>query len=167
MKSLFGLPEEVRFCKRCVISNQRPSSFPEFWHTKDRVTPTMHIDAEGVCDACKYGDQKEHINWVDREKELLQLLDCYRKENGQYDCIVSGSGGKDSAYTSHLLKYKYGMHPLTVTFSPTIYTEYGLENFNRWLDVGGFDNINFRTNGKAHRLLTKLAVENLLHPFLY
>ena len=26
----YGLPEEVRFCKKCVISNQRPNSTVEF-----------------------------------------------------------------------------------------------------------------------------------------
>ena len=25
-KAYFGLPEKVKFCKRCVISNQRPST---------------------------------------------------------------------------------------------------------------------------------------------
>ena len=30
MNSFFGLPEEVKFCKKCVISNQRPSSTVEF-----------------------------------------------------------------------------------------------------------------------------------------
>ena len=29
-EAFYGLPEEVKFCKRCVISNQRPSSTVEF-----------------------------------------------------------------------------------------------------------------------------------------
>ena len=28
--SMYGLPEKVKFCKKCVISNQRPSSVVEF-----------------------------------------------------------------------------------------------------------------------------------------
>lgn len=165
MKNLFGLPEEVIYCNRCVMSNQRPTSYPEFRHTRNRITPTIHIDEEGICDACKYGDQKREINWDEREKELDSLLDKYRKTNGDYDCIVPGSGGKDSAYTAHLLKYKYGMNPLTVTWSPTMYTDYGRENFENWINVGGFDNITWNPNGRAHQLLTRLAVRNLLHPF--
>ncbi len=165
LEAYFGLPEEVIFCKRCVMSNQRPSSYPEFRNTADRKTPTMHIDEEGVCDACRYADQKEDIDWEARKRELEVLLDKHRRTDGQHDCIVSGSGGKDSAYTVHLLKYKYGMHPLTVTWPPTIYTDYGWENFRNWIDVGGFDNISFSPNGRAHKLLTRLAIENLLHPF--
>ena len=34
-KAFFGLPEQVLFCKRCVISNQRPSSTVEFKNVKD------------------------------------------------------------------------------------------------------------------------------------
>jgi len=37
------------------------------------------------------------------------------------------------------LKYKYGMNPLTITWPPILYTEYGYRNFRNWIDVGGFD----------------------------
>lgn len=164
-KAKFGLPEKVVFCKKCVMSNQRPSSYPEFKHTRDRITPTLHIGEDGVCDACRYAVNKEEIDWARREEELHKLLDQYRRNDGEYDCLVPGSGGKDSAYAAHLLKYKYGMHPLTVTWPPILYTDYGLQNFRNWLEVGGFDNITFKPNGRVHRLLTKLSIENLLHPF--
>ena len=38
-------------------------------------------------------------------------------------------------------------------------------NFDNWIKVGGFDNILFTPNGKVHKLVTKLAFKNLLHPF--
>ena len=165
LKTRYGLPEEVVFCKRCTLSNQRPTSTPEFINTPDRIIKTLHIDEEGVCDPCRYLEQKENINWDQREKELLFLLDKHRRNDGYYDCIVPGSGGKDSCYASHILKYKYGMHPLTVTWPPMIYTDIGWKNFRRWIDIGGFDNISFNYNGKIHSLLTKISIENLLHPF--
>ena len=34
----------------------------------------------------------------------------HRSSGGEFDCIVPGSGGKDSAYTAHQLKVRYGMH---------------------------------------------------------
>jgi len=161
----FGLPEEVVFCKRCVMSNQRPSSSVEFKHTSDRRHKTLHIDEEGICDACRFAEQKTRIDWKQREDELVKLLDRYRREDGYYDCIVPGSGGKDSGYASHLLKYRYGMHPLTVTWPPILYTDIGLKNFRNWIEVGGFDNETFKPNGAIHRILTRLSIENLLHPF--
>lgn len=125
----------------------------------------MHIDEEGVCDACRFAEIKNNIDWGEREEELLKLLDKYRKNDGSYDCLVPGSGGKDSAYAAHVLKYKYGMHPLTVTWPPLLYTDYGYSNFINWVEVGGFDNIVFKPNGKVMKLMTKLSIENLLHPF--
>ncbi|MBT7590590.1 MAG: N-acetyl sugar amidotransferase [Candidatus Scalindua sp.] len=161
----YGLPEKVIYCKRCVMSNQRPSSTPEFKHTKDEKHSTLYIDEEGICNACRFAEQKEKIDWTLREQELMKLLDKHRRNDGHYDCIVPGSGGKDSVYAAHILKYKYGMHPLTITWPPIVYTDIGWKNFRNWINVGGFDNISFNYNGKTHALLTKLAIENLLHPF--
>ena len=52
------------------------------------------------------------INWEEREQLLLKILEKHRSNNNQYDCLVPGSGGKDSAMQAHLLKYKYGMNIL-------------------------------------------------------
>lgn len=161
----YGLPEHVEFCKKCVMSNQRPASTQEFKHTKDSKKVTLSIDKEGVCDACRASEQKESIDWKTREEELLRVLDKYRRNDGHYDCVVPGSGGKDSAYQAHVLKYKYGMHPLTITWPPILYTDYGYQNWKNWIDVGGFDNLSFNRNGKVMKLLTRLSIENLLHPF--
>lgn len=164
-KSKYGLPEKVIFCKKCVMSNQRPSSSIEFQHTIDKNHKSLSIDENGICDACRFAEKKEVIDWKKREDQLLILLEQYRKNDGSYDCIVPGSGGKDSVFASHLLKYKYGMHPLTVTWPPVLYTEYGYQNFNNWIEKGGFDNITFKPNGRVMKLLTRLSIENLLHPF--
>lgn len=162
----YGLPVTVKFCKKCVISNQRPSSVVELKHQKDNKKPTIVFDEEGVCSACRFAEYKEkRIDWKQREKELKELCNKHRSKDGKYDCIVPGSGGKDSGTVSHILKYKYGMNPLTVTWSPHLYTDIGWQNFENWMHVGGLDNILFTPNGKVHRLLTKLAFENLLHPF--
>ncbi|OQA75870.1 MAG: hypothetical protein BWY32_03199 [bacterium ADurb.Bin243] len=161
----YGLPEKVVFCKKCVMSNQRPASSVEFKHDKNKKHRSMNIDSEGICDACRAAETKERIEWNKREEELLRLLDRYRRKDGYYDCVVPGSGGKDSAYAAHLLKYKYGMHPLTVTWPPLLYTDYGYKNFKNWIEAGGFDNITFKQNGRVMKLLTRFSIENLLHPF--
>jgi N-acetyl sugar amidotransferase len=161
----YGLPRDVKFCKKCVISNQRPNSTVEYHHNKDSKKETIHFDDEGICDACRVSERKEkEIDWNLREKELLELCDRYRKNDGSYDCLVPGSGGKDSFYAAHMLKFKYGMHPLTVTWAPHIYTPWGWNNFQAWIHAG-FDNYLCTPNGKIHRLLTRLAVENIFHPF--
>lgn len=165
LEAYYGLPEDVSFCSRCVISNQRPASTPEFKNSPDRRIGTMSIDEEGVCDACRYADIKEQIDWPKREQELLALLDRYRSKDGSYDCMVPGSGGKDSCYQAYVLKHKYGMHPLTVTWPPILYTDIGWQNYRNWLDMGGFDNVPFNQNPQVMRKLTRLSIENLMHPF--
>lgn len=164
LEAFYGLPTEVKFCKKCVMSNQRPASAIEFKHTKESKKTTMNFDEHGVCDACRTAEIKDDINWGMREEELVKLLDKHRKNDGSYDCLVPGSGGKDSAYQAHILKYKYGMNPLTCTWPPILYTDYGLQNWRNWLD-SGFDNVSFYRNGKVMKLLTKLSIENLMHPF--
>lgn len=167
LEVFYGLPQSVKFCTSCNISNQQPMSSNEYAHSKDSKKTTLSFDEEGVCHACRFNKLKEsgEIDWAERERELVELCNQYRRDDGSYDCIVGGSGGKDSAMQSHLLKYKYGMHPLTVTWSPHLYTEIGWKNFQSWLHVGGFDNFLYTPNGKIHRLLTRNATINLLHPF--
>jgi N-acetyl sugar amidotransferase len=164
LDTYYGLPKDVIFCTKCVMSNQRPTSAIELKHTANSKKTTMAMDEEGVCDACRANEQKVSIDWKDREEKLIQLLDKYRRTDGGYDCMVPGSGGKDSAYQAHVLKYKYGMNPLTVTWPPILYTEYGYQNWKNWID-SGFDNVAWNRNGKAMKILTKLSIENLLHPF--
>jgi len=167
MKIKYNLPKRVLFCKKCVMSNQRPSSISEFFHTRERENAKyLRIDEkDGICEACKQNEIKNNIDWEIREKKLIELLDKHRKNNGDYDCLVPGSGGKDSAYQAHILKYKYKMNPLVITWPPILYTEYGLKNYNNWINVGGFDALVIRPNGRVMKELTKLSILNLLHPF--
>jgi N-acetyl sugar amidotransferase len=163
--AFYGLPTEVKYCRRCVISNQRPNSAVEYKHTRESKKATIHFDEEGVCDACRLAERKKQsIRWDQREQQLRDLCDKHRKNDGSYDCVVPGSGGKDSFYASHILKTKYGMHPLTVTWAPHVYTEWGWRNFESWIHAG-HDNYLMTPNGRVHRLLTRLSTELLFHPF--
>ena len=163
--AFYGLPEDVKFCSRCVISNQRPNSTVEHKHTSSSKKTTINFDADNVCDACKAADQKQDdIDWDERRHALKILCEKYRSRNGSYDCLVPGSGGKDSFYQSWMLKYEFGMNPLTTTWAPHVHTEWGWRNFDRWIH-SGFDNYLLTPNGRVKRLITRLAVENLFHPF--
>jgi len=166
-KNKNGLPLIVKYCKKCNISNQQPTSINEYFHTHESVQFTIKFDDNGVCAACNFNKKKwdDTIDWKEREKELIELCNKFRKTNGEYDCIIGGSGGKDSVFQSHILKYKYNMNPLTVTWSPHLYTKIGWSNFQNWIHIGGFDNYLFTPNGKVHRKLTREATLRLLHPF--
>ena len=164
LPAYFGLPQDIHFCARCGYSNQKPNSEKEYKHNINTKKPTVVFDTQGVCAACRVAESKKSVNWAEREKMLRDLCDRYRRSDGHYDCLLPGSGGKDSFYAAHKLKYEYGMNPLTVTWAPHIYTEWGWQNFQAWIHAG-FDNYLFTPNGRVHRLLTRLALERLFHPF--
>lgn len=139
------LPKHVQFCKKCVISNQRPRT---------------EFDADGVCNACNFAQLKFHggIDWNAREKELEALLDTHRSKDGSWDVVVPGSGGKDSALVTHQLKTRYGMHPLAVTWAPFIYTDIGFQNYQNFIH-SGLDGITAWPDGILHRKLARVAFE--------
>lgn len=140
------LPKEVKFCRKCVVSNQRP-----------RIV----FDDEGICSACRYAEYKHNvIDWSAREKQLEALLDKYRRNDGRYDVIVPASGGKDGGYVAHQLKHRWGMNPLTITWSPFEYTDIGFKNFRSFIN-SGFDNLLASPNGELHRKLARLSFMTL------
>src|SRR3989344_5267356 len=79
-KQLEELPKKIVFCKKCIISNQRPRT---------------ELDAEGVCNACRHAEMKfgGGIDWAKREKELIKILDKHRSKDGSWDVVVPGSCG--------------------------------------------------------------------------
>ena len=149
IKKIYQLPGKVKFCKKCVVSNQRPR---------------IKFNKDGICNACLNSDYKKKIDWTTRKHELEKLLKKYRKKNGEFDVIVPASGGKDSSIVAHKLKYEYGMNPLTVTWAPHIYTKIGYENLQSFIH-SGFSNILGTPDGAVHRRLTRDCLIELGEPF--
>lgn len=136
---------EIQYCSRCCIpATQEGVSFDEL----------------GVCTACQSSEQKMHINWKDREKELIKLLDEAKQKSGSnYDCILPISGGKDSFFQAHILTKVYGMKALAVTFSHNWFSETGYYNLQRCLEVFNLDHIMFTPNRGLVNRLSKKSIE--------
>ena len=149
-RTLYNLPKEVKYCKACTISNQRP-----------RIT----FDENGLCSACNFAKHKrEKIDWTTRELELRKLCDKHRKSDGTHDVLVPCSGGKDGSYVAYVLKHEFGMNPLTVTWAPLSPSQIGRENLQRFIN-SGFANVMCSPDGEIKRLLTKLSFIHLGDPF--
>lgn len=150
-----GLPTKVRFCRNCVVSNQRPRT---------------EFDERGVCSACQWAHEKDHaVDWKRREDELVALLDRHRSKDGSFDVVVPGSGGKDSAFVAHQLKTRYGMHPLSCTWAPFEYIPIGFRNLQSFTR-SGFSNVLGTPDGLVHRKLSKLCfiyIGDAWQPFTY
>jgi len=153
-KQLEIQPKYVIYCKKCVISNQRP-----------RIT----FDENGICRPCNWAEEKKGIDWAGRQQKLIDLCGKYRRHDGRYDVIVPCSGGKDSAMVAHKLKHIYNMHPLCITYAPFLYTETGWANFQN-LIKSGFTVIQNWPNSHLHRILSRIAFEAVgdnFQPFPY
>ena len=119
----------MRYCTRCCYPHN--------------TRPPMSFDEQGVCSGCRIAEKRNGspIDWSEREKQLRELCNQHRKNGSGYDCLVPGSGGKDSFYAAHVLKHKYKMKPLTVTWAPHIYTEIGFKNVREYkLGILGWRN---------------------------
>jgi N-acetyl sugar amidotransferase len=108
----------MHYCKRCVYpANARPG---------------IVFDEHGVCSGCRLIESRPTIDWKRREAMLVDLLEGYksrqRAKGNPYDCIVPVSGGKDSTYQTWLMRTKYGMNPLLVTYNHCFNTPLGLRN---------------------------------------
>lgn len=135
-------PQEIFYCTRCVNPNQRP-----------RIT----FNQKGVCSACQYSEYKKRsIDWTERKEAFKKMLERFRREDGKWDVIVPCSGGKDSGTLAHRLKYEYGMNPLCVTWSPMLYANVGMQNFQNMIS-SGLDSHLCTPNRLLQRKLSKLG----------
>lgn len=144
--SMRGKPlfDNLQYCVRCCM--------PE---TQEGIT----FDEMGVCQACQSSEQKIHINWVEREARLQEILAEARKKAGNnYDCIVPISGGKDSTFQLHVLVKIYNMKPLAVTFSHNWYSRTGWYNLQNSLEQFNVDHIQFTPN---RNLVNRIAKKSL------
>ena len=74
----YGLPKDIRYCKKCVISNQRPNTTMEFKKKAKAKKTTIHFTDEGGCDASIGTDTKNKDRLGERERELIDLCDKYK-----------------------------------------------------------------------------------------
>ena len=81
VKEFYQLPEKVVFCKKCVVSNQRPNSVVEFKNSNNQKEGIKFNNQ--ICEACNYNNIKNEINWSEREQELIKLFKLlFTKLNG-------------------------------------------------------------------------------------
>ncbi|MBI4559555.1 MAG: N-acetyl sugar amidotransferase [Candidatus Hydrogenedentes bacterium] len=132
----------MRYCVRCVMPETKPD---------------LHIDAEGVCSACRYLESRKEIDWAQRKTKLLRILDRYRSKDGaNYDCVIPVSGGKDSHFQT-LRMLELGMKPLCVTASTCKLSEIGRKNIEN-LKRLGVDYIEVTSNPVIRRKINRLAL---------
>jgi N-acetyl sugar amidotransferase len=136
----------MKYCKNCL--------FPD-------TKPELEFDENGVCSACISSQKKEKIDWASRKKELSDIFQKYKIDDGSnYDCIIPVSGGKDSHFQVHVIKNEFDLNPLLVSFHPRDFTELGRKNIENIKNLG-VDCIEFTSNPIVYKKLAKFGFDEL------
>ena len=100
---LFMDYQDITYCQSCVISNQRQiQQSNSSIKLKPRKKPSYFMKMVAVMPVLQ--TIKNQIDWQKRDILLRRLCDKHRKQ-WQLRLLVPGSGGKDSFYQAHVLKY--------------------------------------------------------------
>lgn len=135
----------IKYCKRCLMPSTKPS---------------LLFDEEGICNACRNYENRNKVDWDERKKELISILDRYKSKDGSnWDCIIPVSGGKDSTYQV-ITMLELGMNPLCVTSSTCHLSEIGRVNIEN-LKLLGVDYIEFTANKGVRRKLNRIGLSEV------
>lgn len=132
----------MKICSKCVL----PETFPG-----------IRFDENGVCSFCRESGRTEDLEHRKQEyrQRFEMLLSEYRGKN-VYDAIMCYSGGKDSTYTLKLLRQRYDLNILGVTFDNGFVPERTYRNIRNVAESLGIDHIFFKPR---FDLLKKIFVE--------
>jgi len=109
-------------------------------------------------------EQKASLDWGARESELNALLDQYRRTDGEFDCLVPVSGGKDGSYVAYNLKHKHGMNPLCVTVTPALPLKLGEDNLRAFVE-SGYNHISINPAHGVMRALNRRGFVEMGFPY--
>ena len=126
--------------------------------------PRITFDERGWCNACVWAEVKMTLDWETRKKQLEKLLDKHRRNDGQFDCLVPVSGGKDGSYVAYNLKHKFGMNPLAVTVTPALPLELGDRNLRAFV-ASGYNHISINPAHEAMRRLNRAGFVEMGFPY--
>ena len=74
-------------------------------------------------------------------RRAIKNFDKFRSKNGEPDCIVGLSGGRDSSYGLHLIKKKHEMNPIAYTFDWGLTTDISRINASKLCGKLGVEHI--------------------------
>ena len=135
----------LTYCKHCVMPDTKPD---------------LLLDESGVCNACRSYEHRREVDWDARYKELLQVLEKYRRrDGGNWDCIVPVSGGKDSTYQV-VRMLQLGLNPLCVTSTTCDLSRLGRKNIEN-LKRLGVDYIEVSPNPLIRAKLNRIGLKQV------
>lgn len=143
----------MRYCARCL--------YPE------NAKPTIIFDEEGICSGCRYHESRllVDIDWDARTRMLdqfvEQMIDIAKQRGNSHECVIPVSGGKDSHFQVWLMKEKYGLNPLLVTFNHAFNSPAGLRNLENLVSKSGCDMVRYTAGLDSVRRISRYMLERV------
>lgn len=131
----------LTYCRQCVMPSTKPD---------------LLLDDDGVCNACRSYENRKTVDWDQRARELEVILDKYRGNGTNWDCIVPVSGGKDSTYQV-IRMLQFGLNPLCVTSTTCDLSDIGRRNIEN-LKRLGVDHIEVSPNPLIRAKLNRIGL---------
>ena len=130
----------MKICSNCIQPDTRPG---------------IYFDDKGICGACLWNEEKKKIDWNVRLQELQEIAMWAKKNSdGNYDCAIGVSGGKDSTKQAVTSRDELGLKCLLVNSEPENITDIGKSNIENLKNLG-FDVITIRPNPKIMKQLIR------------
>lgn len=149
-------PNRYKICTNCIL----PETFPG-----------ISFNSEGICVHCQKFIGLESKLSEDKQKyaqKFHDLLAQLATRNPQpatysYDILMAYSGGKDSTYTMALLKKKYRLRVLALSFDNGFVSKTSIANIKRVTDILGIDQIFFKPHWKLLKKIFSASAEHELY----
>ncbi len=139
----------MKICSNCIQPDTRPG---------------IYFNEEGICGACLWNDEKKKIDWNSRFQELEEIAMWAKKNSdGNYDCAIGVSGGKDSTKQAVTARDELDLKCLLVNSEPENITDIGRSNIENLKNLG-FDVITIRPNPKVMKELIRYDFFEQLNP---
>ena len=134
----------MNYCSNCIMPDTRPDQY---------------LNKEGICNACLSYYENQKIDWLKKEKELINLIENLNLNKKSWNCVVPGSGGKDSTYQIIRAK-ELGLNPVLVNASTCDLSDIGRKNLDNIKNIG-FDVVEISNNSKIRTKINKICLELL------
>ena len=114
--------------KLCSIPSTNPSKSIEKAINKKTVAIMVPNLIGNIADwkKLRFIADKYKLKLIEDSADTIGYKYIYSKKYKKADVCTT------SFYASHILKTKYKMNPLTITWAPTLYTDWGWRNFQKW-----------------------------------
>jgi len=135
----------LTICNRCIL----PDTFPG-----------IKFDDHGICNHCRREEKAAKKAFAKKaiyQERLDDLINDIKGKASSYDAILAFSGGKDSSYTLKILKTRYDLRILALTFDNHFVSPVAWDNISTITDVLETDLIRFRPPWQITKKLFSLT----------